>query len=234
MANVIRLSVILPHGLEEVGSVELEELGAESIKIRKGCITCNVPLPCFYRLHLRARLPFRFLREINHFKCYNKESLFRGIQNSFDLEKWLHPSKSFRVNVSGSTGELNHSHFTALEVKNALIDLQREIWAKRSDVNLNSPDICFHLYLKSDNAILSVDSFSSSLHKRGYRSAIGLAPLKENIAAGLIKISNWNDSLTLVDPFCGAASFLIEAANIAKALKFFLVVILSINLCVRS
>jgi len=210
--------VLFPHGLEEVGAIELKSFGAKSIQIVRGSVSCKLDLQSFYRLHLQARLPFRILREISKFSCLGKESLYYQVQNAFDFKEWLDPSKSFRVDVSGVTKTLNHSHFTALQVKNAIIDLQRTIWGKRSSINLHSPDVCIHLHLRSDNAILSFATSNSSLHRRGYKSAIGIAPLKENIAAGLLKISNWDESLTLVDPFCGSATFLLEAAGIVRGI----------------
>ena len=72
--------------------------------------------------------PYRFLREISRFNCYSKESLYHSIQNAFNWERWLHPSMSFRVDISGTSSHLNHSHFTALQVKNAIVDLQRNIF----------------------------------------------------------------------------------------------------------
>ncbi|KGG16889.1 MULTISPECIES: THUMP domain-containing class I SAM-dependent RNA methyltransferase [unclassified Prochlorococcus] len=214
----MNLLAVLPQGLEEAGSVELKNLGATSVSSSRGSVRCKVDLACFYRLHLQARLPFRFLREISQFPCINQESLYTGVQNAFDWSKWLKPSTSFRVDVTGKTGDLNHSHFTALQVKNALVDLQRSIWGKRSDINLHCPALCIHLHLFSGYGILSLDTSATSLHRRGYRAAMGIAPLKENIAAGLIKLSNWNDSLTLLDPFCGSATFLLEAASISRGI----------------
>ncbi len=215
----INIVVLFPHGLEEVGATELKRFGAKCIQIMRGSVFCKVDTQCFYRVHLQARLPFRILREISNFKCIGKESLYRAIQNSFDFKEWLDPSKSFRVDVSGINSELNHSHFTALQVKNAIIDLQREIWGQRSFINLNSPDVCIHLHIRYESATLSFATSSSSLHRRGYKPAIGIAPLKENIAAGLLEISNWDESLTLVDPLCGSGTFLLEAASIARGIS---------------
>ncbi|AAP99111.1 MULTISPECIES: THUMP domain-containing class I SAM-dependent RNA methyltransferase [Prochlorococcus] len=214
----INLVAFLPEGLEEAGAIELKSLGAYSLKSFKCTLTCKADLACFYRLNLQARLPFRFLREISQFLCKGKESLYCEIQNACAWHEWLDPSKSFRVNVSGVNNQLRHSHFTALQVKNAIVDLQREIWGKRSSISIDSPDVCIHLHLHGPHATLSLDSSATSLHKRGYRSAMGLAPLKENIAAGLLKLSKWNDSINLVDPLCGSATFLLEAANIARGI----------------
>jgi len=126
---------------------------------------------------------------------------------------------SFRVDVSGISKGLPHSHFTALQVKNALVDLQRKLWGDRSEINLKQPDLCVHLHLTNEEAILSFDSSSGSLHRRGYRAAMGVAPLKENLAAGLIRLSGWDGSVPLVDPLCGSGTLLIEAANLMFALS---------------
>ncbi|WP_269622133.1 THUMP domain-containing class I SAM-dependent RNA methyltransferase [Prochlorococcus marinus] len=214
----MKVVAIVPHGLEEAACIELSSLGAQIEKKSRGSISLSLDLACFYRINLQSRLPFRFLREIAQFFCNDKYSLYSGVQHACDWSSFLNPSKTFRVDVSGFKNELNHTHFTALQVKNAIIDLQRELWGERSNVNLDSPDFCIHLYLSSNYAILSLATSSTSLHRRGYKSQVGIAPLKENLAAGLIQISNWNDSLTLVDPLCGSATFLLEAASIARGI----------------
>tara|TARA_Y100001968_G_scaffold169637_1_gene155327 strand:+ start:257 stop:1381 length:1125 start_codon:yes stop_codon:yes gene_type:complete len=213
--NVI---AVVPQGLEQEAAKELVELGATLVKPLKRSVFFKTDKNCFYRVHLMSRIPFRFLREIAKFHCSGPDSLYYQVQNSLDWKLWLPPDLSFRVDVTGHTYGLNHSHFSALQVKNAIVDLQREIWGERSNVNLNDPDICIHLHLSKGDSVLSFDSSSKSLHKRGYRSAMGIAPLKENLAAGLIRITEWDGLMPLVDPFCGSATFLIEAGSIALGL----------------
>ena len=218
MKNHVQAIAVVPQGLEGEGVKELRELGAESVHALKRSVSFQVDLKLFYRINLLARIPFRFLREIARFPCNGRESLYIGIQKAIDWNTWLPPSKSFRVDVTGSSYGLSHSHFSALQVKNAIIDLQRNTWNSRSNINLKNPDLCIHLHLNRYEAILSFNSSSESLHKRGYKKAIGMAPLKENLAAGLIRISQWNRAMPLVDPLCGSGTFLIEAANIALGL----------------
>lgn len=149
------------------------------------------------------------------FDCHSRDELYEGIQRALNWEQWLHPSQSFRVDVTGSAPGLNHSHFCALQVKNALVDQQRDLWGKRSSIDLEHPDLALHLHLNRGEALLSLDGSGSSLHRRGYRAAMGTAPLKENLAAGLIRLTGWDASGPLVDPCCGSATLLIEAAAIA-------------------
>ena len=209
----MKLVASISHGLEQEGAKELIELGAKSVKASRRHISFEADLACLYRIHLSARLSFRFLREISRFPCNSPHQLYTGIQRSVDWENWLLPKKTFRVDVTGFGDGLSHSYYTALQVKNAIIDLQREIWGLRSSIDLGNPDVCFHLHLSNNQAVLSVDGTNSSLHKRGYRAAVGIAPIKETLAAGLMRITGWDGTNNLVDPLCGSGTFLIEAVN---------------------
>ncbi len=206
---------VLPQGLEEVGVNELVALGAKEVKPLRRAAAFEADMACLYRLHLQCRLPFRLLREMARFRCDGRESLYSGVQEAMNWERWLHPSMSFRVDVNGTAPGLNHSHFTALQVKNAIIDLQRHIWGERSSIDLEGPDVCLHVHLSRDGGVLSLDGSGGSLHRRGYRAAMGIAPLKENLAAGLIRLSGWTGTTPLVDPLCGSGTLLIEAASLA-------------------
>jgi putative N6-adenine-specific DNA methylase len=259
------VTAVVPPGLEQVAAAELAALGAEEVRPLRRAVACRTDLAGFYRLHLRARIPFRFLRELARFPCRGRADLHYGVQHAADWDHWLPPEASFKVEASGSLPELNHSHYTALEVKNALVDLQRQRWGSRSMVNLEDPDLALHLHLSPGRpfgsggggailpgnpysggrgssgrggggggrgpggrgptrndpgqgggmAILSLEGGGSSLHRRGYRAAMGLAPLKENLAAGLIALTGWDGSVPLVDPLCGSGTLLLEAAAAA-------------------
>lgn len=216
------LTAVVPPGLEEVAAAELTALGATDVKAGRLQVSGRCDLATYYRLHLRARLPFRLLRCLARFPCANRDELSAGVQAAADWERWLPPEASLRVEASGSTPALPHSHYTALTVKNALVDWQRQRWGERSSVNLDDPDLALHLHLQHDRrtglseAVLSLDGGGgASLHRRGYRSAMGAAPLKENLAAGLIALSGWDGACPLVDPMCGSGTLLIEAAAMA-------------------
>ncbi len=249
------ITAVVPPGLEEVAAAELAALGAEEVRPLRRAVACRTDLAGFYRLHLRCRIPFRFLRELARFPCRGRRDLHQGVQNAADWDHWLPPEASFKVEASGSLPELNHSHYTALQVKNALVDLQRQHWGSRSMVNLEDPDLALHLHLSpgrpfggrddggpihpgnpygggrgnsgrggqsstnaglgGGTAILSLEGGAGSLHRRGYRAAMGLAPLKENLAAGLIALTGWDGSVPLVDPLCGSGTLLLEAAAMA-------------------
>ena len=202
----------MPQGLEAASGEELSGLGAHGVKPGRRAVSFEADMGCLYRLHLQARLPFRLLRQVARFPCQGRDDLYDGIRQALDWERWLHPSMTFRVDVTGTAAGLNHSHFTALQVKNALVDEQRDLWGERSSIDLDDPDLSLHLHLGRGEAQLSLDGSGGSLHRRGYRGAMGAAPLKENLAAGLIRLTGWDGSQPLVDPCCGSGVLLIEAA----------------------
>ena len=208
--NVVASS---PEGLEKSLAEEIANLGGFNINTYKRFINFECDFETFYRVHFYSRLAFRFYREIASFECYDKKSLYEGVRKSFDWLNWLHFDKTFNVQVTGRTSSLSHTHFTALEVKNSITDLQQAVWNKRSNISLDNPDFIIHLHLNNNKAILSLQSSVESLHKRGYRPAIGNAPLKENLASGLINMTQWNGKTPLIDFMCGSGTFLIEAAN---------------------
>ena len=208
--NVVASS---PEGLEKYLAEEISNLGGFNINTYKRFINFECDFETFYRVHFYSRLAFRFYREIASFNCYDKQSLYEGVRDSFDWLNWLHFDKTFNVQVTGRTSSLSHTHFTALEVKNSITDLQQAVWNKRSNISLDNPDFIIHLHLNNNKAILSLQSSVESLHKRGYRPAIGNAPLKENLASGLINMTQWNGKVPLIDFMCGSGTFLIEAVN---------------------
>ena len=219
MTEPIRGVAVVPPGLEEPAAAELRALGCHAVEPRRRAVAFRTDLAGYCRLHLQARLPFRLLRELARFPCRSRQELHAGVQAALqslpDWEQWLSPEASLRVDASGSAPGLAHSHYSALEVKNALVDLQRQHFGSRSSVDLDDPDRSFHLHLGGGEAVLSLDGSGASLHRRGYRAAMGLAPLKENLAAGLIALTGWDGSLPLADPLCGSGTLLIEAARLA-------------------
>ncbi len=216
-SQVLSGIAVVPPGLEEPAAAELQALGCDATERLSRAVRFRTDLAGFYRLHLQARLPFRFLRELAHFPCRSRQELHAGVQGAVlnlpGWQQWLAAEASLRVDATGSAPGLAHSHYSALEVKNALVDLQREQFGQRSSVDLEDPDRSFHLHLGGGQGVLSIDGSGTSLHRRGYRAAMGLAPLKENLAAGLIALTGWDGSVPLADPLCGSGTLLIEAAR---------------------
>ncbi|MGD1906781.1 MAG: class I SAM-dependent RNA methyltransferase [Leptolyngbyaceae cyanobacterium] len=202
------------RGLENLAAQELSGLGAEQVEPGFCGVAFAGDRPLLYRVNLWARLPFRILVTLGKFPCVTADDLYSGIQ-SLNWSGHLTPDHTLAVDATGKTHELNHSHFTALQVKNAIVDQQRSRAGIRSDVDTRFPDVRVNVHLHRDQATVSLDSSGSSLHRRGYRPAVGMAPLKESLAAALIALSEWQPGQAFCDPMCGSGTLPLEASLIA-------------------
>ena len=209
------------RGLEALVAQELESLGAHSVEPGFCGASFQGDRALLYRVNLWARLPFRILMKIQEFPCQNADDLYRGIQ-AIDWSQYLTPELTLAVNATGKSDQLNHTHFTALQVKNAIVDQQKARLGERSDVDIHEPDVQIGIHLDRDICTVSLDSSGNSLHRRGYRPAVGAAPLKESLAAALIQISGWQPEQMFYDPMCGSGTLPLEAClkalNIAPGL----------------
>ena len=209
------------RGLESLAAQELERLGAKSVNPGFCGVNFQGDRALLYRLNFWARLPFRLLMQVDEFACRDAADLYRGVQ-AIDWRLYLTPDRTLAVNATGKNRCLNHTHFTALQVKNAIVDWQQRQFGQRSDVDLQQPDVRVNVHIDRDRAVVSLDSSGSSLHRRGYRPAVGTAPLKESLAAALIQLSGWQPHQPFFDPLCGSGTLPLEASltalNVAPGL----------------
>ncbi len=209
------------RGLEAVAAFELEHLGASRVRSEFAGVHFCGDQALLYRVNLWARTLFKVLVPLAEFPCRDADQLYRGVQQ-LDWQTYLSPAQTLAVDCTGGNPQLNHTHFTALQVKNAIVDYQRSTVGERSSVDAQDPDLRINLHIHKDLGILSLDSSGSSLHRRGYRAAMGTAPLKETLAAALIDLTGWDPSLPFLDPLCGSGTLPLEAGlkalNIAPGL----------------
>lgn len=209
------------HGLEELAAQELKNLGAENIKVEFTGISFTGTKKTLYQVNLWSRLIFRVFMPIKTVKALNAEQLHDNVKQ-IDWSEYFTHQQTFAVNCTGKNKNLNHSHFTALQIKNAIVDQQRERTGKRSYIDIENPDFLINGHILENRCIISLDSSGTSLHRRGYRPAMGLAPLKETLACALLEIAEWTPNLTFLDPLCGSGTLPIEAGlkslNIAPGL----------------
>ncbi|MDX2216775.1 MAG: THUMP domain-containing protein [Oculatellaceae cyanobacterium bins.114] len=209
------------RGLEPLAAQELEQLGAHAVEPGFCGVAFEGNRTLLYRVNLWARLPFRILMKLHEFPCQNGEDLYRGVQ-LIDWSQYLTPDLTLAVNATGKSEHLNHTHFTALQVKKAIVDQQHDRLGDRSDVNPQSPDVQISVHIQHDVCTVSLDSSGQSLHRRGYRPAVGTAPLKESLAAALIQWSGWQPEQMFYDPLCGSGTLPLEASlkalNVAPGL----------------
>ncbi len=209
------------RGLEAVAAQELEKLGAQDVQPEFAGVSFKGDQALLYRTNLWARTIFRVLVPIRTFPCRSAKQLYKEIQN-VNWEEYLDPNDTLAVDCTGGNENLNHSHYTALQVKNAIVDQQRYDSGERSSVDVENPDLRLNLHIREDKGILSLDSSGDSLHRRGYRPAMGLAPLKETLAAAILQMTEWTPQMPFIDPLCGSGTLPIEAGlqalNIAPGL----------------
>ena len=199
------------RGLETLAAAELTEIGATDIAPGFCGVSFQGDRELLYRINLWARLPFRVLVKLGDLPGIDGDELFESIQ-SIDWGQYLTPELTMAVTVTGKNETLNHSHFTAVQVKRAITTQQTKQFGDRSNVDVADPDVRINVHIDKDLCSVSLDSSGSSLHRRGYRAAVGDAPLKESLAAALVKMSGWTPDLAFVDPLCGSGTLPLEAA----------------------
>lgn len=216
-----RYFATVARGLEEIAAKELEKLGAVDIHSDFTGVHFRGNQALLYKINLWSRIIFRVLMPIADVKSYNAEQLYQNVYN-FNWEDYLQIDDTFAIICTGSNKNLNHTHFTALQIKNAIVDRQRKQTGKRSNIDTENPNILINAHIEDTRCTLSLDSSGESLHRRGYRPAMGIAPLKETLASALLELAEWQPSLPFLDPLCGSGTLPIEAAlkglNIAPGL----------------
>ena len=197
-------------GLEPLLVDELEQLGATSVEPGFCGASFKGDRALLYKVNLWARLPFRVLWRLSEFPCSDGDDLFTGVQR-IHWQDYLTPDMTLAVTATGKTKALNHTHFTALQIKDAIVQQQVDELGERSDIDTHEPDVRVNVHLHKNKATVSLDSSGSSLHRRGYRPAVGAAPLKESLASALIQLSGWEPHQAFYDPLCGSGTLPLEA-----------------------
>lgn len=209
------------RSLESIAAAEIESLGAKEVRPDFTGVHFVGDKATLYRVNLWARTIFRVLVPLREFYCPNSDILYQEVQKIFWGE-YIQSHQTLAVNCTGSNQKLNHTHYTALQVKNAIVDQQRRESGQRSTIDAKNPDVLVNVHIKQDRCILSLDSSGASLHRRGYRQAMGSAPLKETLAAALLDMAQWDATLPFLDPLCGSGTLPLEAGlkalNIAPGL----------------
>lgn len=207
-------------GTESALCDELRELGLPSVRLNRG----GIPFRGTWREGWRACLQSRIAQRIHvlmaRFPCATAEALYEGVR-SVDWSPHLTPAQTLAVHAVCVGSAIRHSGFAALKVKDAIVDQIRVGRGERPNV-AKDPDVRVFLYLANDKAALYLDLSGEPLSKRGYRQDAGEAPLRETLAAAILRLSGWDRSTRLIDPMCGSGTIAIEAAlwaaNIAPGL----------------
>ena len=207
-----------PSGIEPLLAAELTALGAAQVKPARGGIRFRGALETAYRACLWSRTASRILLPLAELPIADSAALYASILD-LPWEEHLAPDGTLSVEFTGNCPGIDHSHYGAQRVKDAIVDRFRARCGQRPSVNRQQPDVRIHVQWREGQATVSLDLSGDSLHRRGYREATVTAPLKETLAAALLLKSGWRDiaaaGAPLLDPLCGSGTFAIEAAWIA-------------------
>lgn len=221
--QIYRLFAICPGGLDEVLKKEIENLGAKVLDVYSGGIEFEGNLEMAYKACLSLRTASRVLLLIQDVKkIFQPEELYEAVR-SVEWTKIFSPNCTFAVYFTETNNKARQNNinlqFWALKAKDAIADYFNDRFGERPNVDRHSPDISIKLHLHNHILKIYLDLSGRSLHERGYRTQTLDAPIKENLAAGLLLLSGWDqkakEKITFMDPFCGSGTFLIEAAMIA-------------------
>jgi putative N6-adenine-specific DNA methylase len=203
-----------PRGLEAALADELRGLGAGEIEGTDGGVAFAGALDLAYRANLESRLASRILWRVGDSAYRNEGDVYEAAR-SLDWPRWFRSERTLRVDVAATRSPLKSLEFATLRIKDAVCDRHRAVSGVRPSVSKERPDVRVHGYLTSDRATFYLDTSGEPLFKRGYRRERAEAPLRENLAAGLLRLAQWIPGGALLDPLCGSGTIAIEAALIA-------------------
>jgi putative N6-adenine-specific DNA methylase len=215
LAGLVDWFATAAKGTEGVLRDELRELAFEGVRADRGGVHFQGPLSEGYRACLWSRIAVRVLSPITSFACPDEAALYEGVREH-DFSDVLSERHTLAVSASCRSSGLTHTQYIAQRTKDAIVDRLRERFGARPDVDKDDPDVLVFVHLVHDRATVYLDFSGDALHLRGYRRDTGLAPLKETLAAAILRLARFDGEAPLVDPMCGSGTFLVEAALIAE------------------
>jgi putative N6-adenine-specific DNA methylase len=204
-----------PRGLEVVLRAELEHLGAQDATDVPGGVSFAGTLPLCYAVNLHSRIASRVLWRVFHGAYRDEHDIFQAAHD-LPWHEWFSASRTIKVKVSAQQCPLKSLDFVTLRIKDAVCDRFRDAVGVRPNVDTSRPDIRIDAFLDRQNVTLYLDTSGEALFKRGLRTAATEAPLRENLAAGILRLAGWTSEQPLLDPMCGGGTFLMEAALMAR------------------
>lgn len=203
-----------PRGLEALLVEDFVGAGAADAKAVPGGVSGSGDWATAYRINLESRIATRVLCRLASADYRNEADIYR-LAYDIDWARQFSVDRSIRIYVTAIRSPLKSLEFITLKVKDAVCDRFRAEVGRRPNVNTKNPEVRIHLFLTDRQATLYIDTSGEPLYLRGHKLAKVGAPLKENLAAGILRLSGWTPDKPLLDPMCGSGTFLLEAAQIA-------------------
>ena len=203
-----------PRGLEAVLANELKALDAQEVRSTDGGVHFAGPFPLCYRINLYSRIASRVLWRVAMADYRSEQDIYDTVY-ALPWSDWFDTTRTIRVNMAAIKCPLKSLDFATLKIKDAVCDKFRALTGERPSVDTHAPDIRIHAFLEQSRMTLYVDTSGDALFKRGVRQHTNIAPLRENLAAGILLLAGWQPGTPLLDPMCGSGTFLIEAAQMS-------------------
>jgi putative N6-adenine-specific DNA methylase len=207
----MRFFATAAKGTEPALRDELRELRLGRVRADRGGVHFEGQLEDAARACLWSRTAVRVLLETARFEAGSEAALYEGAR-AVDWSAWMTPTTTLAVRATCRSSRLTHSQFVAQKTKDAVVDALRDRFGARPSVDRDDPDVGIAVHLARDIATLYLDVSGASLHERGWRARAGPAPLRETLAAAVVRLSGWDRQRPFVDPMCGAGTIAIEAA----------------------
>lgn len=213
-AETYRVFAPCPQGLEEALTAEMQALGFEDAVIGRAGCSFTADWAGVQRANLYSRLATRILAQVAQAEISHEDDIL-DLAYATPWERWFGAEQTLRVDTSAIKSPVRSLQYCNLRAKDGICDRLRDREGARPDIDTVRPDARVHLFLSGNTATLYLDTSGESLFKRGWRLDKGEAPLRENLAAGMLALAGWDPAAALLDPFCGSGTLLIEAAWIA-------------------
>jgi putative N6-adenine-specific DNA methylase len=220
----MKFFIVCPRGLEIPLAEELKEISERSeVKAmgawvidppplnNTGGLGVAGPMSVALAINLHSRIASRCLLQMTHVAYRKEDDVYKAVR-SLSWEDWITPDQTMRVDLTAHRSPLTSLNFVTLRIKDAVCDRLREVKGARPNIDTELPDVRVQAHLTATHATVYLDTSGQSLFKRGWRDDKGAAPLKENLAAGILALTGWKPEQPLFDPMCGSGTFLIEAA----------------------
>jgi len=207
-----------PRGFGDLLARELRELGAADVRERALGVEFSGALPVAYRACLESRVASRVFLVVADFDAPSDAAFYDAIR-AVDWRPHVDPSGTLACDFTGKHPEITHTRFGALRLKDGICDQLRDVTGRRPDIAPERPTVRVHAHANGPKVTVSIDLSGEGLHRRGYRTQAGEAPLRENLAAGILLRAGWPEkaqaAAEFLDPMCGSGTLVIEAGMVA-------------------
>jgi putative N6-adenine-specific DNA methylase len=205
-------------GTEPALRDELRELRIPKVRCDRGGVNFEGDWKHAWLVCLQSRIALRVMLPLLEFEARSGEELYEGVRQ-VDWSGHLSPKHTLAITAFCRDSALTHTNYIAQKTKDAVVDQQREKIGSRSSVDRQDPDVSVFVHIKKNQTTLYLDLSGEALHRRGYRKQTVKAPLKENLAAALVRLSGWDRKRPFCDPLCGSGTIAIEAALMSRRIS---------------